>query len=114
MSDKFSSFDDHWHPRIVAELNGQAVKIAKIQGEFPWHAHEHEDEMFYVVDGEIEIALRDKMLNLKKGEYVVIPKGVEHSPRAENEAQILMFEPVETINTGNTESEFTKTALDKI
>ena len=114
LTEKFGTFSDHWHPRIVAQLNGQAVKIAKVKGEFPWHSHQHEDEMFYVLDGELEIALRDGNVVLGPGEYVVIPKGVEHSPRAERETQIMMFEPLETVNTGNIQNEFTKTNLQEI
>ncbi len=114
LSEKFEQFSDHWHPRVIAELNGQAVKIAKVKGEFPWHAHEHEDEMFYVVKGHLEIALRDGDIQLSAGEYAVIPRGVEHSPRAKEETEILMFEPKETINTGGTKNEYTRENLQKI
>ena len=112
--EKFGMFSDHWHPRIIAELNGQAVKIAKIKGEFEWHKHDNEDELFYVVKGEIKISLRDRELLLGEGEYVVIPKSVEHKPSSENESYILMFEPATTINTGDNESKLKKTELERI
>ena len=112
--EKYDHFSDHWHPRIIAELNGQAVKIAKIKGEFPMHFHEHEDEMFYVVKGEMKIRMNDEEIILCEGEYIVIPRGVPHQPSAKEETYILMFEPIETINTGNMTSKLTREKLDKI
>ncbi len=112
--EKFDSFSDHWNPRIIGQLNGQAVKIAKIQGEFVWHSHENEDEMFYVVKGAISIELRDKMIDLQEGEFTIIPKGVEHKPSAKEEAFIMMFEPLETLNTGNIKNELTRKDLEEI
>ncbi len=112
--EKFDSFSDHWHPRVIAELNGQSVKIAKVKGEFPWHSHEHEDEMFYVVKGKLVIELREDRIVLEEGEYTVIPRGIEHSPRAEEETHIMMFEPNETVNTGAERNEFTKENLEKL
>ena len=98
---KFASFTDHWSPRIVAELNGQHVKVAKIQGEFVWHHHEHEDELFLVHRGRLKIELRDRTVELGPGEMLVVPRGVEHRPVAEHEVEMLMFEPAGTLNTGN-------------
>jgi mannose-6-phosphate isomerase-like protein (cupin superfamily) len=96
-----ASFSEHWQPRIVGALNGQEVKIAKIQGEFVWHHHENEDEMFLVVHGAITLQLRDRDVHLAEGEMFIVPRGVEHRPVAEQEAHILLFEPAGTLNTGN-------------
>ena len=113
--EKLSLFSDHWNPRIVGELNGQHVKLAKFQGEFVWHKHDHEDELFLVLEGSFKMELRDKTLEIKKGEFVIIPKGVEHKPSAEKEVQIMLFEPATTLNTGNNpESGLTKKKLDWI
>ncbi|ANM28457.1 hypothetical protein ABI59_00670 [Acidobacteria bacterium Mor1] len=101
LKDKFGTFDENWVPRVIGELNGQHVKIAKIEGEYVWHAHEQEDELFLVVDGEITIDFRDKSVTLKPGECCIVPRGVEHRPRAASQASILMFEPASTRNTGN-------------
>lgn len=101
----------YWSPAILASLNGQDVRIAKLKGEFPWHQHDKEDELFYVLEGLLLIDLEDKTLELKKGEMVVIPKGTQHRPRAEEEVHVLLFEPSETLNTGNTTNEFTKSTL---
>ena len=114
LSEKFDQFQDYWNPRIAGELNGQMVKLAKLMGDFVWHKHDVEDEMFLVIDGELEIQLRDKSIYLKAGEFVIIPRGVEHRPRAKAEVKIMLFEPGTTINTGNTSSGFTKTQLEKI
>ena len=92
---------------MVGELNNQAVKIAKLKGEFIWHHHENEDEMFFVVKGELTIKLKDQDINLKENEFFIIPKGVEHKPVAKNEVWVMMFEPIGTINTGNIESDMT-------
>ena len=115
IAEKLSLVSDHWNPRIVGELNGQHVKLAKFQGEFVWHKHDHEDELFLVLEGSFKMELRDKTLEIKKGEFVIIPKGVEHKPSAEKEVQIMLFEPSTTLNTGNNpESELTKKKLDWI
>lgn len=115
IGEKLSLFSDHWNPRIVGELNGQHVKLAKFQGEFVWHKHDHEDELFLVLEGSFKMELRDKTLEIKKGEFVIIPKGVEHKPSAEKEVQIMLFEPATTLNTGNNpESGLTKKKLDWI
>ncbi|MDY6800867.1 MAG: cupin domain-containing protein [Bacteroidota bacterium] len=112
--EKFDLFDDYWNPRILAELNGQYVKLAKFKGAFVWHMHVNEDEMFYVVNGEITVEFRDKKVHLKEKEFIVVPRGVEHRPVAEKEAHVLLFEPKHTLNTGNTNSEFTRNNLEKI
>ncbi|UTW62627.1 cupin domain-containing protein [bacterium SCSIO 12741] len=114
VSEKLGLFSDHWNPRIVAELNGQLVKLAKLKGEFIWHKHDAEDELFYVISGQLKIELRDKTLVLNPGEMVVIPRGVEHKPVADEEVSVMLFEPKETLNTGDTESELTQKELDRI
>ncbi|MEJ2240197.1 MAG: cupin domain-containing protein [Gemmatimonadales bacterium] len=111
---KFALFSDHWHPRVVGELNGQLVKLAKLQGEFVWHQHELEDELFLVVKGSLTIRLRDRDVDLQEGEFFVVPKGVEHQPIAEEEAHVLLFEPTSTVNTGNAESDRTIADLEWI
>jgi len=104
---KFELFNDHWQPRIIGELNDSYVKIAKIKGEFVWHHHENEDELFYVVKGRLLIKLRQGDLWLEEGEIAIIPKGVEHCPVAQEEVHIMMLEPKTTLNTGNVENERT-------
>jgi mannose-6-phosphate isomerase-like protein (cupin superfamily) len=99
--EKFSQVTDYWSPKIIGELNGQVVKIAKIKGEFIWHHHENEDEFFFVVKGQMTVKMRDQDVVLKPGEFLIVPKGVEHKPVAEQETFILMFEPLGTLNTGN-------------
>jgi mannose-6-phosphate isomerase-like protein (cupin superfamily) len=111
---KLDSFSEHWSPRIVAELNGQHVKLAKFQGEFVWHHHEHEDELFMVVKGRFRMDFRDRQVWLEEGELLVVPRGVEHRPVAEEEVQILLFEPASTLNTGNVEDERTVHELQRI
>lgn len=103
----FDTFHDHWSPRIAAELNGQKVLLAKALGEFDWHHHEHEDELFLVHKGTLHIDFRDRTVTLNPGDMLLIPRGTEHRPRAEEEAHILLFEPVSTRNTGNTRTENT-------
>ncbi|MCE1253814.1 MAG: cupin domain-containing protein [Anaerolineae bacterium] len=107
LAQKFSLFNDHWKPRITGEINDSYVKIAKIKGEFVWHHHDHEDELFLVVKGKLLIRLQDQDLWLNEGEFVVIPRGVEHKPVAEEEVQILLLEPKTTLNTGNVQNERT-------
>ena len=101
LTEKFALFHEHWSPRIVGELNGQHVKLAKLQGEFVWHHHDNEDELFLVVKGQLVIKLRERDVCLKEGEFFIIPRGIEHKPVAEEEAHVLLFEPVSTLNTGN-------------
>ena len=105
--DKFSLFSDYFNPRIVGELNGQQVKLVKFQGEFVWHHHEMEDELFLVVKGRFCMKLRDGDIWLEKGEFLIVPHGVEHCPFADEEVHLLLFEPATTLNTGNVENEMT-------
>ena len=114
LSQKFSLFNDHWNPRIAGELNGQQVKLAKFIGEFIWHSHEHEDEFFLVVKGSFRMELRDKTIELHEGDFLIVPRGVEHRPVAEQEAHVLMFEPSSTVNTGAIESERTRRNLEHL
>ena len=107
LAQKFSLFQDHWSPKIVGELNDSHVKLVKVQGEFVWHHHEVEDELFLVVKGRLLIELRDRDIELDEGEFVIIPKGVEHKPVAAEEVHLLLLEPKSTRNTGNIESERT-------
>ena len=108
--DKFASFTEHWQPRIIGELNGQHVKVARLLGEFVWHHHDHEDELFYVVDGTLDIEFRDRTVTLGAGEFCIVPRGVEHRPVAREEVKVLLFEPASTLNTGNVENERTYVA----
>lgn len=112
--EKFSKFSDHWSPKIIGELNGQQVKLAKFQGEFVFHQHENEDELFMVMRGSFRMEFRDKTVKLKEGEILIVPRGVEHKPVAEEEVWILLFEPASTLNTGNVINEKTKTLPDMI
>ena len=114
IANKLSLFSDHWNPRVVGELNGQHVKLAKFKGEFPWHKHDNEDELFYVLEGKFTMEFRDKTIELKQNEFLIVPKGVEHRPMAENEVSIMLFEPAGTLNTGDTRNEFTKDILKNI
>ncbi len=114
LSDKLSRFTDHWRPRIVGQLNGQQVKLAKLQGEFVWHAHENEDELFLVIEGRLVIQLRDRDIVLDPGEFVIIPRGIEHKPVADEEVHVLLFEPASTLNTGTLRNERTVEQLDWI
>ncbi len=107
VAEKLSQFSDHWSPRIVGELNGQHVKLAKLQGEFVWHHHENEDELFYVIKGRLRMRLRDREVMIEEGEFFIVPKGVEHQPVADEEVHVLLFEPASTLNTGNVRNERT-------
>lgn len=109
VADKFELFDDYWSPKIIAELNDFYVKAVKFKGEFVWHQHENEDELFLVVKGHLLIKLRDRDIHLKEDEFVIIPKGVEHLPIAEEEVHVLLLEPKSTLNTGNVQNERTVT-----
>lgn len=111
---KFAQFNDHWSPKIVAELNGQHVKLAKFIGPFTWHHHENEDELFYVVKGSFVMEMRDGNIELSEGDLLVVPKGVEHRPNAREEVWVMLFEPAGILNTGNTENAFTKRKPDSI
>lgn len=114
LQQKLSSFRDHWSPKIVGALNGQHVKLAKLQGEFVWHKHEEEDELFLVIKGMLTIKLEAHDVTLNEGEFFIVPRGVMHKPVAEEEVHVLLFEPVTTINTGNVPSERTVENLDVI
>jgi mannose-6-phosphate isomerase-like protein (cupin superfamily) len=114
LKEKLSQFQDHWNPRIAGELNGQHVKLAKLKGEFIWHHHEQEDELFLVISGSLKMEYRDRTEIINEGEFVIVPKGVEHKPVAEEEVEVLLFEPASTLNTGNIENERTKKNLDLI
>jgi mannose-6-phosphate isomerase-like protein (cupin superfamily) len=111
---KFDQFNELWTPKIIGEFNGQQLKIAKVKGEFVWHQHEHEDEMFMVLKGELKIQLRDGVVQIKEGEFYVVPKGVEHNPIADEECWIMMCEPAGTVNTGEVHNEKTLADLEKI
>lgn len=114
LAEKLSTFTEHWSPKIVGALNGQLVKIAKVQGDFVMHKHDDEDELFYIIEGTLNIELKDKTLVLNEGEFVIIPKGVEHRPYAEEEVKIMLFEPASTLNTGDQKNELTMEKLDEI
>ena len=101
LAEKFAKFREAWSPKIVGELNGQHVKLARLKGEFVWHKHDQEDELFLVVAGRLRMELRDRMIDLEEGEFLIVPRGVEHRPVAEAEALVLLFEPASTVNTGN-------------
>jgi mannose-6-phosphate isomerase-like protein (cupin superfamily) len=114
INQKLGLFSEHWSPKIVGELNGQHVKVVKLMGEFIWHHHDQEDEMFLVIKGVMKMEFRDKTIEVGKGEFIIVPKKVEHRPVAENEVEILLFEPASTLNTGNVLSDRTKKELEKI
>ena len=114
LAEKFARFHAQWQPKIVGELNGQLVKLVRFQGEFVWHQHEHEDEMFLVVRGSFRMEFRDRVVELGEGEFIVVPRGVEHRPVAEREAQVLLFEPATTVNTGSAGGERTVTDLERL
>jgi mannose-6-phosphate isomerase-like protein (cupin superfamily) len=105
--EKLALFSDHWNPRVVGELNGQHVKLTKFQGEFVWHNHAEEDEMFLVVRGSFRMDFRDRSVTLKEGEFIIVPRGVEHRPVAEQEVEVMLFEPAQIKHTGDVESELT-------
>ena len=111
---KFKKFSSHWSPHSIAELNGQQVIIAKVKGNFVWHSHKKEDELFYVIKGKLNMEFRDKTKEILQGEMIIVPKGVEHRPSSEEETWILLFEPVNTKHTGETNSDITKESYPKI
>ena len=114
LEQKLSLFVDHWKPKIVGELNQQQVKLVKFLGPFVWHHHDHEDELFYVVKGSFDMEFLDKTVSINEGEFIIVPKGVEHRPNAKEEAEVMLFEPATTLNTGNVENEITQRHLEKI
>lgn len=107
LAEKFSRFDQQWQPKIIAELNGQHVKLARLKGEFVWHQHEREDELFLVVRGRLRMEFRDGVVEVGPGEMIVVPRGVEHRPVAPEEVELMLFEPAGTLNTGTTRNERT-------
>jgi mannose-6-phosphate isomerase-like protein (cupin superfamily) len=114
IADKFKKITEYWKPYIAGELNGQLVKLDKLKGEFVWHHHEHEDELFMVVKGRFRMELRDRNIWLEEGEFLVVPRGVEHRPVADEEAWIVLFEPATTLNTGNVQNERTLHELERV
>lgn len=114
IAEKLSLNDDHYVPRVVGELNGQYVKVVKFLGPFVWHHHENEDEMFLVIRGNLRLELRDRVIDLGPGEFLIVPRGVEHRPVAEEEVHVVLFEPASTLNTGNTRSDVTREQLERI
>ncbi len=114
LNDKFSLFQEHWRPKIAGEINDAYVKLVKLKGEFLWHKHDAEDELFLVVKGNLTIKLRDRDLRLAEGEFVIIPRGVEHMPVADEEVHVLLIEPKATLNTGDQLTERTRADLERI
>ncbi len=114
LKEKLSLFSEHWSPKIVGELNGQQVKLAKLLGEFDWHHHDEEDELFFVIKGELLMRLRDREVTIKEGEFFVVPRGIEHQPVAHREAHVMLFEPATTLNTGNVRTERTVENLERL
>jgi len=112
--EKFGLFNEHWTPKIVGELNGQQVKLVKFKGEFIFHKHENEDELFMVIKGKFNMEYRDKTVEINEGDMVIVPRGVEHKPVAEEEVWVMLFEPTSTLNTGNFINERTKTQLETL
>jgi mannose-6-phosphate isomerase-like protein (cupin superfamily) len=110
----FARVSGHWNPHVAGELNGQQVKLVKFVGAFAWHHHEHEDELFLVVRGRFRMELRDGVVELGEGDFLVVPRGVEHRPVADEEAHVLLFEPASTLNTGNVRNELTRERLERI
>jgi mannose-6-phosphate isomerase-like protein (cupin superfamily) len=114
LASKFAQINDHWNPRLAGELNGQHVRLVKFQGEFTWHHHEHEDELFYVVVGEFDMQFRDRAERVKAGEFIIVLRGTEHCPFAEREVQVMLLEPATTVNTGNVQEARTRSHLSTI
>lgn len=114
LTDKLKSFQDYWSPKIIGELNDSFIKLVKLKGEFVWHHHEDEDELFLVIKGTLLMKLRDRDIPVEEGEFIIIPRGVEHLPVAEEEVHVLLLEPKSTLNTGNVVNERTVAALDRI
>lgn len=115
LAEKFALISEHWRPKVVGELNGQEVKLVKFKGEFPWHHHEKEDELFMAIKGSFRIEFRDRSVELSPGEFVIVPQGVEHRPVADEEVEVLLFEPAQVRNTGDIVDEvFTATELERI
>jgi mannose-6-phosphate isomerase-like protein (cupin superfamily) len=114
LTEKFSQFSEYYSPKIAGELNGQMVKLVKFKGPFVWHHHDDEDELFYVVRGTFNMEFRDKTVTINEGEFIIVPRGVEHRPNAKEEVHVVLFEPATTLNTGNVKNEMTLDELEKI
>ncbi|NNC69424.1 MAG: cupin domain-containing protein [Flavobacteriaceae bacterium] len=114
IKDKFNLFTEQWSPKIIGQLNGQDVKLAKLKGEFVWHDHQNEDELFYIIKGSLIIEFRDRSVTLNEGEMIIVPRGVEHKPIAHKEVWVLLFEPSNIKHTGDVEHELTKKNYDRI
>ena len=114
LAEKFAQFTDHWSPKVVGELNGQHVKVSKFKGAFLWHQHEHEDEMFLVHRGSFRMEFRDRVVELSAGDFLIVPRGVEHCPVADEEVEVVLFEPAGTLNTGNVRNERTVDVLERL
>ena len=114
VNEKLSLIKEHWDPKIAGELNGQLIKLVKFKGEFTWHKHDNEDEMFYVIKGSFTMKLRDGDIDINENEFIIIPKGVEHCPSAKEEVSVMLFEPAGTLNTGNISDKFTKISIGTI
>lgn len=114
LSEKFTLVNEYWSPKIVGELNDSQIKVAKFKGEFTWHHHENEDELFLVVKGKLLMKLRDQDIEVNEGEFVIVPKGIEHMPVADDDAHIVLIEPKTTLNTGNVTNDRTKSNLESI
>ena len=112
--EKLNQINDFWNPRIAGELNGQHIRLVKIKGEFAFHKHDNEDEMFLVIKGTLKLDFKDKMIEVSKGEFIIVPKGVLHRPIADQEVHLMMFVTASNINTGNTKNEFTLESFEKI
>lgn len=114
LAEKYALFTEHWSPKIAGELNGQQVKLVKFQGEFVFHHHKLEDELFYVVKGSFDMHFTHKVVTINEGEFIIVPRGIEHKPVAKEEVQVMLFEPASTLNTGHTENEKTVKDLESI
>ncbi len=114
LKEKFSLFSDHWSPKIIGELNGQQIKLAKVKGEFIWHNHKEEDELFFIVKGKLKIEFAEKTIELNEGEMLIVPRGVEHRPIAEEEVLLMLFEPSNTKHTGDIKHELTVENYERI
>ena len=114
LAEQFGQFSDYWSPKIVGELNGQMVKLAKFRGAFEWHHHANEDELFLVHRGSFRMEFRDRVVTLAAGDFLIVPRGVDHRPVADDEVEVVLFEPAATLNTGNVTTERTREVLDRI
>ncbi len=114
LSEKFAEFHDQWSPKIVGEVNGHQIKLVKFQGPFVWHHHDVEDELFLVHRGRFRMEFRDRVVELSAGDFLIVPHGVEHRPVADEETEVLLFEPASTLNTGNVRNERTRKVLDRL